>query len=268
MRQSFVAPSYHRIVLGLSMLVVVFVHVFLDRITRIYFHSWRWVHTVLDLSWILTVSIHFGFLVYLPVYFGSNCCWDEIRFDRGFQTSTTDISLPIINPSILSYVIQHHLISLKSWSDWEASKSFYFIFFGMFWFVDYSGFFVSYDRPRLGLTTVLDLVSCSMSFLGQISILRDLLCSLARCILTFSPEANMWNALPSSIALGNSFLIIYSMIRASDIRHLPMYSTFSDWLVSSMWCVIGRMLVNWLIRFCPTFFSAMSASLYFSSFVV
>ena len=38
MRQSFVAPSYHRIVLGLSMLVV-FVHVFLDRITRIYFHS-------------------------------------------------------------------------------------------------------------------------------------------------------------------------------------------------------------------------------------
>jgi len=39
MRQSFVAPSYHRIVLGLSMLVVVFVHVFLDRITRIYFHS-------------------------------------------------------------------------------------------------------------------------------------------------------------------------------------------------------------------------------------
>ena len=77
----------------------------------------------------------------------------------------------------------------------------------------------------------------------------------------------MWNALPSSIALGNSFLIIYSMICASDIRHLPMYSTFSDWLVSSMWCVIGRM-VDWLIRFCPTFFFAMSASLYFSSFVV
>ena len=92
------------------MLIVVFVHVFLDRITRIYFHSWRWVHAVLDLSWILTVSIHFGFLVYLLVYFGSNCCWDEIRFDRGFQTSTTDISLQIINPSISSYVI--HLISL------------------------------------------------------------------------------------------------------------------------------------------------------------
>ena len=75
----------------------------------------------------------------------------------------------------------------------------------------------------------------------------------------------MWNALPSSIALGNSFLIIYSMICASDIRHLPMYSTFSDWLVSSMWCVIGRMLVDLLLSYILLYYVRFAL---FTSFVV